>query len=195
MSTKIFRVGQKAPPKREDYLFITLEAQGESYDSAALRENALGVYAIFECKASKSNDKAIIFCDDGSDCSLITESGAEKLHAYEVSRGWLDMSASRRAKRSVHSNKWEYPTQYSALWEEALRRADGGYVEYAKEKVLPWAHPLLELKNQELGLNLSSPAHNKLLTSLLGTLKKDAQKHNNNQKTTKRPPRSKQNDQ
>ena len=81
MSTKIFRVGQKAPPKRE-----------ESYDSAALREHALGVYAIFKCKASNSNHDAIIFCDDGSDCSLISETGADKLRAFEVSRGWMDMT-------------------------------------------------------------------------------------------------------
>ena len=97
MSTKIFKVSQKPPSKKE-----------KQYESLAMREHALGVYAIYECKVSNSDDNAVIFCDDGSDCSLITEEGAKRLNAFKVSHGWMDMTT-LHGTHSVPTNLCEVP--------------------------------------------------------------------------------------
>ena len=80
MSAQIFKV-------------VTNSSQvNREHESDALKSHVFGVYAIFGVPATYAAETAIIFCDDGSDCSLITERGLEKLNGKVLSCGWMDMT-------------------------------------------------------------------------------------------------------
>ena len=62
------------------------------HESDALKEHVFGIYAIYGVQAAHAREPAIIFCDDGSDCSMVSEKGLEKLNGKVLSCGWMDMT-------------------------------------------------------------------------------------------------------
>lgn len=62
------------------------------HESQALKEHVFGIYAIYSANAVYADESAVIFCDDGSDCSLVSERGLEKLNGKVLSCGWMDMT-------------------------------------------------------------------------------------------------------
>ena len=58
-----------------------------------------GVYPIYSSPVSTSSERAVVFCDDGSDCSLITEDGIKRLNAEVLEHGYMDMTTVSGTKR------------------------------------------------------------------------------------------------
>ena len=81
-------------------------------DSQTFREHLYGLYAIFTCPIAYVLSKlyAIIFCDSGSDCSLITEKGAMDLGARTIKEGFMDMTTLHGTK-TVPTRIVEVPLQ------------------------------------------------------------------------------------
>ena len=100
MSAQIFKV-------------VTNSSQvNREHESDALKSHVFGVYAIFGVPATYAAETAIIFCDDGSDCSLITERGLEKLNGKVLSCGWMDMTT-REPKMAQHPRNRKEKTIFS----------------------------------------------------------------------------------
>ena len=100
MRTNIFKV--KSGQKKEQIIA----------DSQAFREHLYGLYAILKCPIAYLISKvyAIIFCDSGSDCSLITEKGAIDLGARTIKEGFMDMTTLHGTK-TVPTRVVEVPLQ------------------------------------------------------------------------------------
>ena len=60
--------------------------------SRAVHSKVGTLYAIYETAVVSSDQKAVVFCDDGADCTFISKAGVKKLKARQVSKTTIEMS-------------------------------------------------------------------------------------------------------